>query len=176
LREQLDKVQQDSAQTAMRVNGITSDVSAVKDQVGSAHSRIDQTNSAMQSMRGDLGVMSGLIATNQSEIEQLRKLGDRNIYEFTLHKRDGQQKVGDIQVRLERVNAKRNRYTVVVNADDKLIEKKDKTTNEPVQFYVISKARQPYELVVNEVGKDTIKGYLATPKIQLSRAETAAAQ
>jgi Flp pilus assembly protein TadG len=64
-----------------------------------------------------------------------------------------------------KTNVRRNQYSVVVTADDKMIEKKDKTTNEPVQFYVVSKARQPYEIVVNEVSKNMIKGYLATPKV-----------
>ena len=99
----------------------------------------------------------------------LRELGDRNIYEFTLAKKAGQQKVGDIQVKLKKADPKHNRYTVEVLADDKLVEKKDKGANEPVQFYVLSKARQPYEMVVNDVSKDTIKGYLSTPKITVSR-------
>jgi hypothetical protein len=55
-----------------------------------------------------------------------------------------------------------------VTADDKLTEKKDKNINEPLQFYT-AKARQPYEIVVNSVGKDLIAGYLATPKEQVAR-------
>jgi hypothetical protein len=78
------------------------------------------------------------------------------------------QKVGDIQVTLKKVDTKRNRYTLDVRADDRLVEKRDKTINEPVQFYT-SQARQPYELVVNQVQKDKVIGYLATPKVTLSR-------
>ena len=76
--------------------------------------------------------------------------------------------MGDVQIRLTKVDVKHNRYTMVVVADDKLIEKKDKTTNEPVQFTRLSK-RTPYEVVVNEVDKDSIKGYLATPKVTTAR-------
>jgi len=79
------------------------------------------------------------------------------------------ERVGDISLRVLKTNIRRNQYSLVVSADDKLIEKKDKTTNEPVQFYVMSKARQPYEIVVNEVSKNTIKGYLATPKVTTAR-------
>ena len=107
----------------------------------------------------------------------LRDLGDRNIYEFTLSKSSGLQKVGDVQVALRKTDVKRNRYTVDVLADDKQVEKKDKDTNEPVQFYA-SGARQPYELVINQVKKDQVTGYLATPKVTVSRisvtADTAA--
>jgi len=45
---------------------------------------------------------------------------------------------------------------------------KDKTVNEPVQFYVTSKSRVPYELVINEVRKDTLVGYLSMPKVKLT--------
>ena len=69
---------------------------------------------------------------------------------------------------LKKTDTKRNRYTLEVYADDKKTEKKEKTINEPVQFYT-SKARQPYELVVNTVGKDLIVGYLSTPKEQVAR-------
>ena len=66
---------------------------------------------------------------------------------------------------LRKADPKRSRFTVDVIADDKKVEKKDRTINEPVQFYV-SRARQPYELVVNEVRKDRIVGYLAVPKVE----------
>jgi hypothetical protein len=99
----------------------------------------------------------------------LRKLGDRTISEFTLSRSDGMVKVGDIQLRLVRTVPKHNLYSLLVNADDKIIEKHNKNTNEPVQFYVTSKAHQPYEIVVNEVSKQTVKGYLAAPKVQTAR-------
>jgi hypothetical protein len=78
------------------------------------------------------------------------------------------QRIGDIQLLLKKTDQKKNRYTVEITADDKTVEKKDKGVNEPVQFYT-SKARQPYEIVINEVGKDKIVGYLATPKVQGGR-------
>jgi hypothetical protein len=76
--------------------------------------------------------------------------------------------VGDVTLLLKKTDPKKNKYTVEVMADDKVTEKKDKNINEPVQFYT-SKARQPYELVVNSVGKDLIVGYLATPKVEAAR-------
>jgi len=129
---------------------------------------VDKTAADLQRSNGDMGVMSGLIATNGKEIQALRAMGDRNIYEFAITKKAGLQKVGDVQIRLTKTDPKRNRYTVVVTADDKLIEKKDKTTNEPVQFYASSGTRTPYEVVVNDVDKDTIRGYMATPKLLAS--------
>jgi hypothetical protein len=78
------------------------------------------------------------------------------------------QRVGDITLKLKSVDTKKNKYTVEVMADDKLTEKKDKNVNEPIQFYS-SKARQPYEIVVNQVQKDLIVGYLSTPKVEAAR-------
>jgi hypothetical protein len=76
--------------------------------------------------------------------------------------------VGDVRLRLKKADPHRNEYTIEVLADDRLVEKKDRTANEPVQFYV-AKARQPYEIVVNEVKKGGIVGYLATPMVEIAR-------
>jgi hypothetical protein len=66
---------------------------------------------------------------------------------------------------LNKTDQKKSRYTMTVLADDKSIEKKDKTSGEPIQFYVKGAAKQsPYEIVVFDVGKNQISGYLATPK------------
>jgi len=98
-------------------------------------------------------------------LDALKRLGERNYFQFTLLKKDKQPKrVGDISLKLKAVDKKKNKYTLDVLADDKgPVEKRDKGINEPLQFYV-AKAKQPYELVVNEVGKDQITGYLSTPK------------
>ena len=97
--------------------------------------------------------------------------GDRNYFKFErLKKSKAPQKIGDIAVVLKKTEPGKNRYSLDVIADDKNpVEKKDKGVNEPLQFYVFSKSNQPYELVVNQVGKDEISGYLATPKVQTAR-------
>lgn len=169
LNEELSAVKETSAQTSTRLAGVSNDVTSVQTDVADTKTKLDKSIGDLQSVRGDLGMMSGLVATNGKEIEMLRQLGDRNIFEFNLVKKGALEKVGDIQLRLVKTNAKRNQYSVAVSADDKLIEKRDKTLNEPVQFYVMSKARQPYEIVVNEVTKTSIKGYLATPKVTTAR-------
>jgi chromosome segregation ATPase len=172
LSAELNQVKQSTSETATKLDGkldgISTEVGDVKSDVASAKSNIEATQGELQRTKGDMGVMSGLIATNSKEIQYLRDLGDRNIYQFTIAKISGMQKVGDIQVMLRKADSKRNRYTVDVRADDKLVEKRDKSINEPVQFYT-ARAHQPYELVVNEVQKDKVTGYLATPKVTVSR-------
>jgi predicted nucleic acid-binding Zn-ribbon protein len=168
LSQELSKVKDSTTEASTRIDGITNDVGTVKTDVASTKTAIDDTRSDLQRARGDLGVMSGLIATNSQQIQSLRDLGDRNIYEFTLAKNGHMQKVGDIQMMLKKADAGHNRFTVDVLADDNRVEKKDRTTNEPVQFYT-AKARQPYEIVVNKVSKNQVTGYLATPKVTLAR-------
>jgi hypothetical protein len=109
-------------------------------------------------------VQSGLIARNHDEVEELKRLGERDIFEFNLNKSSkAPEHVGPIQVALRKVDTKRYKYTLNVVADDKSIEKKDKTVGEPIQFYVRG-ARAPYEIVVFDLTKDSAKGYLSTPK------------
>jgi DNA repair exonuclease SbcCD ATPase subunit len=175
LSDELNQVKQSSDQTSAKLDGVTNDVGSVKTDLGSIHTdvntaktNIQDTSNELQRVKGDMGVMSGLVATNGKEIQMLRDLGDRNIYEFTISRNQGLQKVGNIQIGLRKSDMKRNRYTVDVLADDKKVAKTDKGINEPVQFYV-SGGRQPYEIVVNTVSKDQITGYLATPKVTLSR-------
>jgi hypothetical protein len=129
---------------------------------------LDKTIASLKSVAGDLGVQSGLVATNSKELAALKALGERNFFDINMGKTKTPQRIGDIQLLLKKTDQKKNRYTVEITADDKTVEKKDKGVNEPVQFYT-SKARQPYEIVINEVGKDKIVGYLATPKVQGGR-------
>jgi len=151
-----------------KISEVSTEVGAVKTEVASTKSELDKTIQDLRRVRGDLDGTSSLVATNGKELDALKALGERNYFEFNISKSKEPRKVGDVTVLLKKTDPKKNRFTIVLVADDKTIEKKDKNLNEPVQFYV-SKARQPYEIVVNEVKKDQIVGYLATPKVQTSR-------
>lgn len=168
LASELSQVREAAGATTGKIEEVAKDVSAVRTEVASTKSELEKTISELKSVRGDLGVQSGLIATNAKELAALKALGDRNYYDFTLTKKQQWQRVGDVSIRLTRTDEKRNRYSILIVADDKQVEKKDKTVNEPVQFYT-ARARIPYEIVVNQVGKDVITGYLATPKVALAR-------
>ena len=165
---EISAVKAEASTTNSKIGEVNSEVSTVKTQVASTKSELEKTIGDLKKVTGDLGVQSGYIATNGKELSALKRLGERNYFEFNLAKAKTPQKVGDITLLLKKTDPKKNKYTVEISADDKRTEKKDKNINEPVQFYV-AKARQPYELVVNEVGKDIIKGYLATPKDQIAR-------
>jgi len=150
------------------ITAVSTEVKQVRTEVANTQSQLERTIADLKRTTGDMGVMSGLIATNSREIDALKQLGDRNYIEFTLYKRKDPIKLADISILLKKADVKANRYTLELQVDDRKIEKKDRAANEPVQFYV-GRNRQPYELVVNEVGKDQIVGYLATPKAPASR-------
>ncbi len=160
---------QANQQVAARVADVATDVGSVKTQVATTQSDLQKTINDLKSTRGDLGVQSGLIATNGTELQALKLRGERNYIDIKLGKTKQPVRFGDITLKLEKVDPKRNKYTVLVMADDKLTEKKDKNINEPVQFYTATGGHIPYEIVINSVGKDQINGYLSTPKVQTAR-------
>jgi chromosome segregation ATPase len=154
-QQQLSSVSSDLSATKTDVGGVKTDLTATK-------TELQNTEAAMQSMKGDLGLQSGLVATNSKEIEILKHMGDRNIYEFTLQK-GRKQAVATVALELKKSDEKHSRFTLTVYADDKEIQKKDRTLDEPIQFYT-GKDHLLYELVVNNVAKNQVHGYIATPR------------
>jgi chromosome segregation ATPase len=160
LTAQIGQVKQD---TETKIGQVSTDLTGAKGDITATKQDLEATKAKLTSTVGDLGVQSGLIARNQEELEQLKRSGERNIFELHLTKSKTPTHVGPIQVRLTKTDPKRFKYTLLVTADDKTIEKKDKTADEPVQFYVKG-VPKPYEIVVFDVTKDKINGYLSTPK------------
>lgn len=162
LTEQITAAQKESA---AQIGAVATDVTGAKKDIEATRTDLEATKSKLDRATGDMGVMSGLIAKNHDDLEELKRRGDRNYYEFTIQKSKTPQRVGPVQIALNKTDQKKSKYTMTVLADDKSIEKKDKTSGEPVQFYVKGSARlTPYEIVVFEVGKNQITGYLSTPK------------
>jgi F0F1-type ATP synthase membrane subunit b/b' len=151
-----------------KISEVGTQVTAVKGDVASTRSDLEKTVADLKRATGEIDGHSVLIATNGKELAALQALGERNYVQFTITKSKQSQKVGDVSIRLERADPKKNRYTIELTADDKTTEKKDRGVNEPLQF-MTSKAKQPYELVVNDVKKDTIVGYLSIPKVLNTR-------
>lgn len=169
VRTEISGVKQSADTANAKVADVSTDVGNVKTDLTSTKSELEKTIADLKSVRGDLGVQSGLVATNGSELAALKRLGERNYFEFKLGKSKQFQRVGDITLKLQNADPKKNQYSVDVMADDKLTEKKNKNLNEPVQFYTAKGGHIPYELVVNQVQKNLIVGYLSTPKETTSR-------
>jgi hypothetical protein len=148
---------------------VTGEVGNVKTDVGSAKTDIQKTqtdlaatNAKLEKTIGDLGVASGLIAHNAQELEVLKHKGDRSYYDFTLPK-GAKIPVSTVTLQLKKVDPKKGKFTLNVIADDRTIEKKDRTINEPLQFYT-GRDHMLYEVVVFTADKNMVTGYLAAPK------------
>ena len=165
LTSKINEAKEQTQAVNKAVGEVSTEVGVVKSDVASTKTELEKTIGDLKRVRGDLGEQSGLVATNGKELQALIALGERNYFKFSLPKAKEPQRVGDVMLTLKRSDTKKNKFTIELIADDKRVEKKDKSINEPLQFYT-SKARQPYEIVINEVGKDLIVGYLATPKVQ----------
>jgi multidrug efflux pump subunit AcrA (membrane-fusion protein) len=162
LAAQQSRQSQQIAAVNGEVSGVKTDVGAAKTDIQKTQTDLAATNAKLEKTIGDLGVQSGLVAHNASELEELRRKGERNYYNFTLQK-NARTPVGTVSLQLKKVDAKKSRFTLDVMADDRTIEKKDKTVSEPLQFYT-GRDHLLYELVVFTAGKNSISGYLATPK------------
>ncbi|HTV58702.1 MAG TPA: hypothetical protein VMJ93_07500 [Verrucomicrobiae bacterium] len=142
------------------VNKLGTDVTGVK-------SDLETTKNSLNMTRGEFGT---LIARNHDEVEELRRLGDRDYYEFTINKKNTREKVGNVLVELRGTNVKKSQFNVTLFVDDQRHEKKGLSANEPLYLFE-SGARTPLAFVVNTVGKDKITGYLSVPKADTTHAQ-----
>jgi len=149
-----------SVHTELATKASQDDVKTVDTRVTGVSTDLDKTKSDLNMARSELGT---LIARNHDEIDVLRRQGERDYIEFTIAGRNKPQKVGNVTVELKGVNEKRNRSNITYVVEDKSYEAKNANVNSPIFFY-LSGTRQPEEIVINKVGKNTISGYLSVPK------------
>src|SRR5229473_5156514 len=173
LTAQLSQAQKENDE---KLGAVATEVGGAKKDIEATKTDLEATKGKLERSLGDMNVMSGLIAHSRDDLDELRRRGDRNYYEFTLQRSKNAQRVGPVQMALSKVDQKKSKYTMTVFVDDRAIEKKDRTAGEPVQFYVKGSSRMaPYEIVVFDVGRNQINGYLATPKDGSAAAPAAAA-
>jgi uncharacterized protein (DUF2141 family) len=169
-REESAKLHDDSTQkitaldtsvhSELATKAATEDVKIVDTKVGKVSTDLDATKEDLKMAKSEMGT---LIARNHDEIDQLRRLGERDYVEFTIAGKNKPQKVGNVTVELKGVNQKKNQFSVAMTVEDKLFNKKNRALNEPIFFYT-SGTRLPQELVINKVGKDQVSGYVSIPK------------
>jgi hypothetical protein len=178
-RSQAKKIKEDDAKELAEMQNQTNaqlatkasvdDVNKIGTDVNGVKTDLDTTKNNLQMARGEFGT---LIARNHDEVEELRRLGERDYYEFTIDKKNSREKVGNLMVELHATNLKKSQYGVTIFVDDQRHDKRNLTANEPLYFFQ-SGARAPLEFVVNQVGKDKITGYLSVPKANSTHAQAA---
>src|SRR5271163_4715865 len=166
----LDKLNDDTTQkltaldtsvhTELATKATSDDVKSVDSKVVGVRTDLDATRDDLKMARSEMGT---LIARNHDEIDQLRRLGERDYVEFTIAGKNKPQKVGNVTVELKNVNEKKNQFSVAMTVEDKRFDKKNRALNEPIFFYTAG-TKVPEEVVINKVSKDTISGYVSVPK------------
>jgi hypothetical protein len=161
----------DTVQSQLATKASADDLQSLGGDVNGVKTGLDATNNNLQMARGELGT---LIAKNHDEIDTLRRMGQRDYYEFTLSGKGNKSKAGSLMIELRGTNTKKNQFTVDLYVDDMRLEKKNRPVDEPIYFYTQG-TRAPLELVVNQIGKDKVVGYVSTLKMQPAGAASASA-
>jgi hypothetical protein len=160
-QQQADELKKEIARKAddEKLGALSQDVSTTQTDLASTKQNVDQLSKDLGLARSELGT---LIARNHDDIEALRKLGDRDYFEFTLTRNQGQNIAG-LGLTLKKTNVKHSRFDLNMLANDLQVEKRGRTVNEPIVFYLAG-SKKPYEVVVNKVESDRVTGYISTPK------------
>jgi type II secretory pathway pseudopilin PulG len=161
-----------SVHSELATKATTDDVKTVDTKVVGVKTDLDATREDLKMARSEMGT---LIARNHDEIDQLRRLGERDYIEFTIVGRNKPQKVGNVTVELKGINEKHNQFSAAVTIEDKRFDKRNRAMNEPIFFYLTG-THIPEEIVVNKIGKNTISGYVSIPKANSQTAASAAAK
>jgi len=180
-KEATTKLAEVHQETSTKLDTINGDVKLVRTDLDTTRNDLNATRSDLSSTRSDLNAtreevansrrdLGTLIARNSTELAELRRKGERDYFEFDIAKSKEFKRVGDVMVQLKKTDPKKQKFEIVINADDKAIQKKDRTANEPVTF-LVGRDRARYELVVNSVDKDRIRGYVSSPKDKITAGE-----
>ena len=164
------------AEVQQNVQTANAQIGNVSGEVKTVAANLDATKRDLADSRRDItdvkSTLTAQIAKNSSELADLRKKGERDFFEFDIQKpkKNEMTRVADVQLQLRKTDPKKAKYDVLIQVDDSKLEKKDRTANEPVQF-LVGRDKLRYELVVNFIDKDRIRGYLSTPKDKVLAAE-----
>ena len=150
-------------QVSFEVADVRTELNGAKKEIAATRTDLESTKVRLDRAIGDLTGQSSLIARTREDLEELKHRGDRNYYEFTLNKGERPTQLSTVSLQLKKSDAKKNKFTLSVIADDQVIEKKDRGAAEPLQFYT-GRNRQLYEVVIFTVDKNRVTGYLSTPK------------
>jgi chromosome segregation ATPase len=154
-------------QVSSEVGGVKTEVGSVKTEVGTVKTDLANTRRDLEGTQRQLvdvrETLTAAVAKNASELDALRRKGEREYFEFAIPKKNQITKVEDIRIVLRKTDTKKGKFTIDILVDDNKLEKKDRNVNEPLQF-LVGRNRLRYELVINWIQKDQAGGYLSIPK------------
>ena len=173
IREQTDaQFQSVRQETTTQLGEVNGQVSGVKSDLETTKNDLAANRREVGDMRDSLGRQ---IARNADELAALKRRGERDYFEFDIRKEKDMQRVAGIRLQLNKADVKAKKYDITLQVDDAKLQKKGQLLNEPIQINV-GKERVRYELIVNSIDKDRIRGYISTPKDSAGTSNSASLQ
>jgi len=142
--------------------GVSQDIDQVKEEVRTSKEDLDKAKAELTRLGVVVTDQGGMIATNGVALRELRRRGEREFFTFDIRKKQ-KMSVAGISLELRKADVKKQFVDFKVSVDDRTMDQKQIYVNRPVNFYA-GRDRVPYEVVVNEVRKDQMIGYISVPK------------
>jgi chromosome segregation ATPase len=165
LKADTQQVAEFQEEAGQKFEGVDEEISTVKDSVASNQKELTDTLAQLTELGVRVTEHGNMIATTSDGLDELIRRGEREYVTFDFRKKR-KAKVGAISVELRKADTKRQRADLHIFVDDRKMERKNINVNTPVNFYVGTE-KVNYELVINQVLKDEIKGYVSVPKGKL---------
>jgi hypothetical protein len=156
------EVQTIKTESETKIAGVSQDVQEVKEEVRTSKEELEKAKSELTRLGVVVTEQGGMIATNQTGLNELRRRGERDFFTFDIRKKQ-KMSVAGIGLELRKADVKKQYVDFRVSVDDRTMEQKQIYVNRPINFYA-GRDRVPYEVVINEVRKDQMVGYISVPK------------
>jgi hypothetical protein len=133
--------------------------------------QLDAQGKAIEATRGDLAStrteLTGSIAKTHDELVVLQKKGERSYFEFDIQKSKAFTHEGPVGVSLRKANLKHQYADLELMVEDRDLVQKHVNLDQPVMFYQPD-TELPIQVVINDITKDHIHGYVSAPKYRKS--------
>ncbi len=147
----------------------------IQSQMEDQQKQLKDTQEALDKARSDLegnlnstrDELSGSIARTHDELVALQKRGERNYFEFDLTRSKQFQRLGPVQLSLRKADTKSKRYDLAMIVDDNKLSKRSVNLFEPIWIHTEG-IPQPVQVVVNNISKNHVHGYVSAPKYRES--------
>ena len=154
-----------------RYDKLQSQLDAQGKLINAARGDLDSTRNDIASTRGDLAntrtELSGSIARTHNQLLLLEKAGERSYFEFDLAKAKGFKREGPVSISLRKADTKHSFADLALIVGDRSLTQKHVNLYQPAMFYQPD-SHVPVEVVINDISKNHIHGYVSAPKYRRS--------
>ncbi len=162
---------------------VQSQLDQQKQQLSDQQKQLQDTQANLDKTRTDLQnnldstrtELNGGIAKNHEELVALQRKGERNYYEFDLLKSKQFHREGPLSISVRKVNVKHGFADLTMLVNDAELTRKHVNLFEPIMFRPEGYTA-PVEIVINNVQKNRIHGYVSEPKYKPSELSAGATQ